>query len=46
MADHRSGASANFAEHEATYRSFLLLLKVSFAATAVTLGLLYYFLAR
>jgi hypothetical protein len=43
MADHH--ASTNLAEHEATYRGFLTLLKFAAAASLVSLLLLYYFLA-
>jgi hypothetical protein len=47
MADHHRTASAtDIAEHEATYKGFLTLLKVSTAACVVTLLLLFFFLAR
>lgn len=46
MVDHPSRAPTDFAEHEATYRGFLTLLKVSAAASVVSLALLYFFLAR
>jgi hypothetical protein len=41
-----SGMNADMAEHERTYRGFLLVLKLSAAVTAVTLLMLYFFLAR
>jgi hypothetical protein len=46
MADNRTDVSIDLAEHEATYRGFLLLMKVTLAATIITLGLLYFFLVR
>lgn len=46
MAHDRTHARGDIAEHEATYRGFLMLLKVSLAVSAVTLSLLYFFLAR
>ncbi len=41
-----AGMDADMAEHERTYRGFLLTLKLSGAVTAVTLILMYFFLAR
>lgn len=46
MADHHKHASADLAEHEATYHGFLTLLKVSAGASIVTLLLLYFLLVR
>jgi hypothetical protein len=46
MANHHNGASSDLAEHEATYRGFLTLLKVGTAASVVSLLLMYFFLAR
>ncbi len=40
------GSDLDLAARERTYRGFLLLIKISAAATAVTLVLLYFFLAR
>ena len=41
-----AGMNADMAEHERTYRGFLLAIKLSAAATAVTLLLMFFFLAR
>jgi hypothetical protein len=47
MADHHKAATgAEFAEHEATYKGFLKLLKISTGASIATLALLYFFLAH
>ncbi|MBY6241748.1 aa3-type cytochrome c oxidase subunit IV [Methylosinus sp. Sm6] len=47
MAEHHKAASGDeFAEHEATYKGFLKLLKISTGATIAALVLLYFFLAR
>lgn len=46
MVDHPTRAPKDFAEHEATYHGFLTLLKVSAAASVISLALLYVFLAR
>ncbi|ATQ68714.1 MULTISPECIES: aa3-type cytochrome c oxidase subunit IV [Methylosinus] len=43
---HKVASSAEFAEHEATYKGFLTLLKVSTAACVVTLLLLFFFVAH
>lgn len=40
------GMDSDMAEHERTYRGFLLTLKLSGAVTAATLILMYFFLAR
>lgn len=46
MASHHTQASTNLAEHEATYRGFLVLLKVSAAGSLASLAALYFFLVR
>lgn len=46
MADHHTYASTDLAEHEATYRGFLVLLKFGAAASIISLALLYFFLVR
>lgn len=45
MADHH-GTSTDMAEHLATYRGFLMLLKVGTAASVISLLLMYFLLAR
>jgi hypothetical protein len=40
------GSNSDLAAHERTYHGFLLLLKFSAAISAVTMALLYFFLAR
>jgi hypothetical protein len=46
MSSNQDVSSANMAEHERTYHGFLLALKISAAATAATLLLMYFFLVR
>jgi hypothetical protein len=48
MATSQDAASVNadMAEHERTYRGFILMIKLSAAVTVTTLLLLYFFLAR
>jgi hypothetical protein len=47
MADHHHHApTADFADHEATYRGFLTLLKVGTAGSVITLALMFLFLTH
>jgi hypothetical protein len=46
MSCNQDVSSADMAEHERTYRGFLLALKLSAAVTVATLLLMYFFLVR
>jgi hypothetical protein len=46
LADHHKASFTDLAEHEATYKGFLTLLKISAGASAVSLLLMFFFLAR
>lgn len=46
MTHHCTNATGDLADHKATYRGFLLLVKISAAVSLISLGLIYFLLAH